>query len=101
MAPKSNAIYVALNGVQKDIRETPALPVPLHLRNAPTALMAELGYAQGYQYPHDFPEAYVDEEYLPENLRDRVYYHPSDRGHEGHMKEILERRRSKKKASGK
>ena len=100
-APKSNAIYVAFNGVQKDIQEAPALPVPLHLRNAPTALMAELGYAKGYQYPHEFPEAYVDEEYLPENLRDRVYYRPSDRGHEGNMKEILERRRSKKKASGK
>ncbi|MDH7498876.1 MAG: replication-associated recombination protein A [candidate division NC10 bacterium] len=95
-APKSNAVYVAFNEVQKDIQEQPALPVPLHLRNAPTALMAQLGYAKDYQYPHHFPDAHVEQEYLPENLRGRVYYHPTDRGHEGKAKELLERRRRKR-----
>ncbi|HEX9920962.1 MAG TPA: replication-associated recombination protein A, partial [Candidatus Methylomirabilis sp.] len=99
-APKSNAIYAAFQEVQKDIQGQPALPVPLHLRNAPTSLMAQLGYAKGYQYAHHFPEAYVEQEHLPENLRGRIYYHPSDRGHEGKIKEVLERRRKGKQDSG-
>jgi putative ATPase len=92
-APKSNAVYQAFNRVQRDIQEQPALPVPLHLRNAPTNLMRELGFGEGYRYPHHFPRAEVDQDYLPENLRDRIYYHPTDRGHEARIKELLERRR--------
>ena len=99
-APKSNAIYAAFQEVQRDIHEQPALPVPLHIRNAPTTLMSELGYGKGYQYAHDFPDAYVEQEHLPENLRGRTYYHPTDRGYEGKIKEVLEKRRKRKGRSG-
>jgi putative ATPase len=88
LAPKSNAVYAAWNAVQRDIQEKPAEPVPLHLRNAPTGLMANLGYAQGYQYAHDTPDAQVSQEHLPDGLRGRVYYRPTTRGAE---KEIAER----------
>ena len=68
-APKSNAVYAAWNQVKDDIRDKPAEPVPLHIRNAPTGLMKELGYGEGYQYAHGVPEAYIPQEYLPERLR--------------------------------
>ncbi len=98
-APKSNAIYAAFQEVQRDIREHPALPVPLHIRNAPTSLMSQLGYGNGYKYAHDFPDAYVEQEHLPENLRGRTYYHPTDRGYEGKLKEVLEKRRERRPRS--
>jgi putative ATPase len=80
LAPKSNAVYAAWNEVREDIREKPAEPVPLHLRNAPTGLMANLGYGRGYQYAHDAPDAVVDQEHLPDALRGRTYYRPTERG---------------------
>ena len=79
-APKSNAIYTAFGKAQRDVEEAPLQGVPLHLRNAPTPLMEELGYGADYQYPHDFPEALADQDYLPEGLKGRTYYHPTDRG---------------------
>ena len=82
LAPKSNAVYVAWNEVADDIRERPAEPVPLHIRNAPTGLMANLGYGKGYEYAHDAPDALVSQEHLPDALRGRVYYRPTDRGAE-------------------
>jgi putative ATPase len=82
LAPKSNAVYMAYNEVQQDIRDRPAEPVPLHIRNAPTGLMANLGYGHGYQYAHDAPDAEVDQEHLPDALRGRQYYRPTDRGAE-------------------
>jgi putative ATPase len=85
LAPKSNAVYVAFNEVRRDIQDKPAEPVPLHLRNAPTGLMAHLGYGRGYRYAHDAPDAQVDQEHLPEALRGRVYYRPTDRGAEREM----------------
>jgi putative ATPase len=88
LAPKSNAVYAAWNAVRHDIQEQPAEPVPLHLRNAPTGLMSNLGYGRGYQYAHDAPDAQVSQEHLPDALRGRVYYRPTDRGAE---KEIAER----------
>ena len=90
LAPKSNAVYAAWNQVKDDIREKPAEPVPLHIRNAPTGLMAHLGYGQGYQYAHDAPDALVSQEHLPEALRGRIYYRPTERGAE---KELAERLR--------
>jgi putative ATPase len=99
-APKSNALYSAFQGVQKDVRELENLPVPLHIRNAPTSLMEELGYGKGYKYPHDYPEHFVEEEYLPENLRGRIYYRPSEEGFEREIKIRLEywrKRRNNKK----
>jgi putative ATPase len=89
-APKSNAIYTAYQRVRKDVRELENMPVPLHIRNAPTSLMEDLGYGKGYQYPHDFPDHFVEEEYLPENLKGRIYYHPSDQGFEREIKKRLE-----------
>jgi putative ATPase len=85
MAPKSNAVYVAFDEARDDIRERPAEPVPLHIRNAPTRLMKDVGYGKGYQYAHDAPEARVDQEHLPEALRGRTYYRPTDRGLEAEL----------------
>ena len=89
-APKSNSLYTAYQRVQKDVRELENMPVPLHIRNAPTRLMEDLGYGKGYKYPHDYPEHFVEEEYLPENLKGRIYYHPSDQGFEREIKRRLE-----------
>jgi len=89
-APKSNAVYKAFDLVEKDIQRTQALPVPLHIRNAPTQLMKGLGYGKDYKYPHDFPDHFVDETYLPENLKNRRYYHPTDFGFEKQIKKRLE-----------
>ena len=89
-APKSNAIYTAYQRVRKDIRELENMGVPLHIRNAPTRLMEDLGYGKGYKYPHDYPDHFVEEEYLPENLKGRTYYHPSDLGFEKEIKRRLE-----------
>src|SRR5499433_2988159 len=80
LAPKSNAVYAAWNQVRRDIQDKPAEPVPLHLRNAPTGLMANMGYGKGYQYAHDAKDARVAQEHLPEALRGRIYYRPVDRG---------------------
>jgi putative ATPase len=96
-APKSNATYKAFNLVQDEIQKTQALPVPLHIRNAPTRLMKELGYGKDYRYPHDHPDHFVDEIYLPENLKDRRYYHPTDFGFEKEIKKRLAWWRKKRK----
>lgn len=81
-APKSNRVYVAWKAAQAAARETPAAPVPLHIRNAPTALMKDLGYGAGYQYAHDAPGAYVPQQYLPDALMGRAFYSPSEFGFE-------------------
>ncbi|HCX89272.1 MAG TPA: AAA family ATPase, partial [Deltaproteobacteria bacterium] len=94
-APKSNALYTAYSKVKKDIQETQALPVPLHIRNAPTSLMKKLGYGKGYKYPHNFPDSYIEEDYLPENLKGRIYYKPTDNGFEAEIKKRLEKWRGK------
>lgn len=95
-APKSNAIYLAFGEAQRDVEQAPLEGVPLHLRNAPTALMKELEYGAGYQYPHDLPEAFADQDYLPAQLRGRIYYHPTDRGLEAEIgRRLTEWRRRK------
>lgn len=81
-APKSNAIYAAYNAVQKEIKAGDVFEVPHYLRNAPTAHMKELGYGKGYQYPHDYDEAVVDQDYLPEEKKGVVYFEPSPFGYE-------------------
>ena len=88
-APKSNALYAAYGQVQEDVARTRADPVPLHLRNAPTPLMRKIGYGKGYRYAHDYDEAQVDQQHLPDAIKDRTYYHPSDRGYEKTVKERL------------
>lgn len=94
-APKSNALYKAYEGVKRDIGETGYLPVPLHIRNAPTALMRKLGYGKGYKYAHNFPQGFVNQQYLPDDLKGKVYYLPSKRGYEVIIKERLEKWRKK------
>ena len=89
LAPKSNAVYAAWNAVKDDIREKPAEPVPLHIRNAPTGLMSHLGYGKGYEYAHDAPDALVSQEHLPDALRGRAYYRPTDRGAERELADRL------------
>jgi putative ATPase len=90
-APKSNALYTAYSRVQQDIQALPTLPVPLHLRNAPTPLMRGLGYARGYKYPHDYPGHHVEAAYLPDNLLGRTYYEPVDEGYERILRHRLQR----------
>jgi putative ATPase len=85
LAPKSNAAYVAYDEARADVDAAPAAPVPLHIRNAPTGLMKDLGYGKNYQYAHDAPDARVDQEHLPESLRGRQYYRPVDRGLEAEL----------------
>ena len=88
-APKSNALYIAEKTVKAEIASSGAQPVPLHIRNAPTKLMKELGYARGYRYPHNYPGAQVKQEYLPEKVRGKVFYRPSTRGAERDIREKL------------
>jgi putative ATPase len=95
-SPKSNAIYTAYQKVQRDIRELENMPVPLHIRNAPTQLMEDLGYGKDYKYPHDYPDHFVEEEYLPENIKGKIYYHPTEQGFEKEIKKRLEVWRRKK-----
>ncbi|MDY6862264.1 MAG: replication-associated recombination protein A [Thermodesulfobacteriota bacterium] len=96
-APKSNAVYKAYNEVEKEVKEKGYIPVPLHLRNAPTKLMKDLGFGKDYKYPHDYPSAQVNQEYLPGEFKGRTFYHPTDRGFE---KEIKRRLLEWKKAKG-
>ena len=97
-APKSNASYRAMIAARKDAREFGALPVPPHLRNAPTSLMRGLGYGADYQYPHDYEEAVADQTYRPEKLEGRAYYSPSERGYESRIREYLDRVRKMRAA---
>lgn len=81
-APKSNSAYRALNAALEAARAWPAEPVPMHIRNAPTGMMKELGYGEGYQYAHGVADAYIPQEYLPERLRGSVFYEPGPFGFE-------------------
>jgi len=90
-APKSNAVYKAVLKSQADIKKTGNLSVPMHLRNTPTSLMKNLGYGKGYQYAHDFENAKVEQEHLPEELKHTKYYEPTERGFEKTIKERMEK----------
>ncbi len=90
LAPKSDAAYQALNTANSTIESTPALPVPLHLRNAPTRLMKEMGYAKGYKHAHRSENALTDMQCLPEALANLTFYTPSDRGFEAKLAERLD-----------
>lgn len=95
-APKSNASYKAMLAAAEDVKTHGPLPVPLHLRNAPTKMMKRLGYGKGYQYAHSYEDTVVDQTHLPDKLKERRYYAPSERGQE---KEIKERMKMRKKKS--
>ena len=101
-AAKSNAVYSAWGEARADVERFGSLEVPLRLRNAPTALMKELGYGSGYRYAHDEPQAYAaGERYLPDEMPDRRYYHPTTRGLEQRIGEAMERLRHPKADEGK
>lgn len=89
-APKSNSAKAALGAALDAAQATPAAPVPLHIRNAPTGLMKELGYGRGYRYAHDSPEAYLPQEYLPDELRGTAFYAPGPFGYERKVAERME-----------
>jgi putative ATPase len=88
-APKSNAIYTAYKSASDDVASTRNDPIPLHLRNAPTKLMKELGYGERYRYAHDFEDAIVEQQHLPDNLVGRTYYQPVERGFEREIRSRL------------
>ena len=90
VAPKSNALYTAYGDVQRDIEQTAAEPVPLHLRNAPTGLMKGLGYGKNYQYAHDVAGKVANMQCLPDNLKDRVYYRPTGEGIEKRIRDRMQ-----------
>ena len=95
-APKSNASYLALAEARRIVRETGSLDVPMHIRNAPTGLMKQLGHGEGYQYPHDHPGGYVPVHYLPEALRGASLYEPAGYGYEKYIRERLDRWRNQR-----
>jgi len=90
LAPKSNAVYTAYGAVQQEVEQTRQEPVPLHLRNAPTRLMKELGYSKGYRYAHDEEDRVSDMECLPDSLRGRSYYQPTQEGREKQLAQRME-----------
>ena len=100
VAPKSNALYTAYGDVQQDVEQTAADAVPLHLRNAPTKLMKGLGYGKGYQYAHDLETKVADMQCLPDNLRDRVYYKPTNEGIEKRIRERMEEIKRQRSRTG-
>jgi len=101
LAPKSNAVYVAYGDVMEDVRKTEAEPVPLHLRNAVTGLMKNIGYGDGYKYAHDFEEKVTEMQCLPDNLAGRSYYKPTEQGFEARIRaRMAEIGKAKKKGSG-
>lgn len=94
LAPKSNAVYRGYGEARADVEATRNDPVPIHLRNAPTRLMKELGYGRGYRYAHDFEGGIVAQQNLPDNLKGRRYYHPTDRGFEQRLRDRLDQIRT-------
>ncbi|MBR1731793.1 MAG: hypothetical protein IJ725_05120 [Ruminococcus sp.] len=89
-SPKSNAAYMAIGAALEAASKDKTAAVPLHLRNAPTSLMAELGYSDGYKYAHDFPGHFVDQEFLPKGLEGKVFYEPQPNKHEDVLRRYLE-----------
>ncbi len=100
-APKSNSLYVGYGKVKETIKTTGYLSVPLHIRNAPTKLMKELDYGKDYKYAHDYPNAYVEQEYLPDEIKGQTFYHPKETGFEKIIKERLNYWRQNKKDADK
>jgi putative ATPase len=89
-APKSNAVYLASGSVRREVERSGSLPVPLHIRNAPTSLMKDLGYGHGYRYDHDCPEGFSGQEFLPDGLRGRAFYAPGEVGFEREVKKRMQ-----------
>jgi putative ATPase len=95
-SPKSNASYLALQNAQATIRQTGDLPVPLHIRNAPTGLMKDIGYGKDYKYAHDFENNFVEQEFLPEKISGKKFYEPQQNARENEIRNFLKARWTKK-----
>lgn len=95
---KSNSSYMAMKKAEADVRDYGPLPVPMHLRNVPTKLMKNLGYSKGYKYPHNYDGNFVSENYLPEKLKNRVYFVPGENGEESQIKASMKKREKDKKS---
>ena len=95
-SPKSNTAYKAINEAQEKVRETGNLPIPLHLRNAPTKLMKELGYGEDYKYAHDYKNQFIEQEFLPEEIKGTTLYQPGDNQKEKSIRDFLKSRWNKK-----
>lgn len=95
--PKSNASYLSITEAMQDVKNSAPEPVPLHLRNAPTRLMEQQGYGKDYRYPHDYPEHFLEENYLPVNKKEKIYYRPTEQGYEKILKDRLQRLWSKRR----
>ncbi len=89
-SPKSNASYLAINAALSDASNSDTGSIPMYLRNAPVKGMEELGYSKGYLYPHDFPGHIVNQQYMPDSMKDKVYYHPTDIGYEKKVNEYMD-----------
>jgi len=100
-APKSNAAFLAIEKALQEVKSTELESVPLHLRNAPTPLMEQLGYGKDYKYAHSYEDHFVEQNYLPEKLKDKIFYHPTDIGSEKMIKKRLEKLWPKRKNSAK
>ncbi len=98
-APKSNSVYTAWNAARKAVREKGALPVPLHIRNAPTSLMREVGYGKNYRYAHDYEDGVVVQDYFPEAISGYRFYYPTQRGYEKMIEKRLRRWQEVKQSS--
>jgi len=96
-APKSNASYTGMERALAAVRESGSIPVPMHLRNAPTGLMKGLGYGRDYEYPHDAPDSFVDARNLPEELGDARFYEPTEHGAEAEVAARLADWRARRK----
>ena len=90
-SPKSNSAYKAINKAQDIINETGNLPIPLHLKNAPTKLMKEFGYGKGYLYSHDFDNNFISQDFLPKNIDNNIFYNPGNNPKESKIKEWLKK----------
>jgi putative ATPase len=99
--PKSNSSTIAISQATREVKNRPNLPIPLHLRNAPTNLMKDLDYGKDYKYSHDFEQHISDQQYLPEELKNKVFYQPTERGREANIKKYLDKVRIKRKKNEK
>lgn len=95
--PKSNAAYKAINKAAEDVRKMPNLSIPMHIRNAPTKLMKEQGYGKDYKYAHNYEDHFVEDDFLPKEIKDRIYYEPTEIGREAKIKKYLEAKWKKRK----
>jgi len=95
--PKSNAGYLAIDAAAAEVRKSGLLPVPLHLRNAPTQLMKDLNYGGEYKYPHDYKDHFIEQEYLPDQIKNSIFYRPSENGREEKLKNYLTNLKSRKR----